>query len=150
MTSRGTFCRGLRGDRGFLTIWMLGLCVILLALGGLSVDLWHVFDQRQSLAGDADAAAVAGASGIDTTLAYRGTIALDKTTATELARQSLAAQPGAASLISSPPVITFNDPADTQITVSVTGSTRPFLLSLLGVGSLTFHASSTATALRSP
>ena len=32
-----------RDDRGFLSIWLLGLCLLLLVLGGVSLDLWRVF-----------------------------------------------------------------------------------------------------------
>ena len=59
-------------DAGFVTIWMLGLCVVLLFLGGISLDLWRAFSERQALATLADAAAVAGASGIDEEL-FRST-----------------------------------------------------------------------------
>ena len=54
-----------RDDRGFLTIWLLGLCLLLLVLGGVSLDLWRVFSERQALAGLADSAALAGAGGLD-------------------------------------------------------------------------------------
>lgn len=54
-----------RGEDGSLTVWMLGLCVAVLFLGGVSLDLWRAFEARRSLAGAVDAAAVAGASAID-------------------------------------------------------------------------------------
>lgn len=53
------------GESGSVTLWMLGLALIVLALGGLSVDLWRVFLERRELAGSVDAAAIAGASAID-------------------------------------------------------------------------------------
>lgn len=53
------------GESGSVTLWMLGLALILLALGGLSLDLWRVFLERRELAGVVDAAAIAGASAID-------------------------------------------------------------------------------------
>jgi Flp pilus assembly protein TadG len=52
-------------ERGSITIWMLGLCLMMLLLGGLSLDLWRAYSERRSLASAADAAAVAGASAID-------------------------------------------------------------------------------------
>ncbi|MFN2555595.1 MAG: pilus assembly protein TadG-related protein [Nitriliruptorales bacterium] len=52
-------------ESGSVTFWMLGLAVIVLALGGLSLDLWRVFLERRELAGVVDAAAIAGASAID-------------------------------------------------------------------------------------
>src|SRR5262249_59829118 len=50
---------------------MLGLCLMLLLLGGISLALWRAFSERRSLAAAADAAAVAGASALDEA-AYRG------------------------------------------------------------------------------
>lgn len=46
-------------------MWLLGWCVCLLFLGGLSVDMWRVANLRRDLAGIADAAAIAGASALD-------------------------------------------------------------------------------------
>lgn len=46
-------------------MWLLGLCVCLLFLGGLSVDLWRVMNVRRELVSLADAAAVAGAAAVD-------------------------------------------------------------------------------------
>lgn len=61
----GTAVVRLRGQDGSVTIWMLGLAIALLFLGGLAVDLWRGFADRRELAGAVDAAAVAGASAID-------------------------------------------------------------------------------------
>ena len=69
----------LRGsdERGTITLWLLGLCMMLLLLGGISLDLWRAFSERRSLTAAADAAAVAGATALDTA-AYRadGTVQL--------------------------------------------------------------------------
>ena len=54
-----------REDRGSITLWVLGLCVIMLMIGGVSLDLWRAFAARRGLAAMADAAAVAGASALD-------------------------------------------------------------------------------------
>ncbi|MGH9030897.1 MAG: pilus assembly protein TadG-related protein, partial [Acidimicrobiia bacterium] len=48
-----------------MTVWMLGLCLMLLLLGGISLDLWRAFSERRALASAADAAAIAGASALD-------------------------------------------------------------------------------------
>jgi hypothetical protein len=48
---------------------MLGLCLMLFLLGGISLDLWRAFSERRSLAATAGAA-VAGASALDEA-AYR-------------------------------------------------------------------------------
>ena len=64
-------------ERGTITLWLLGLCMMLLLLGGISLDLWRAFSERRSLAAAADAAAIAGATALDTD-AYRasGTVQL--------------------------------------------------------------------------
>ena len=41
------------------------LCLVLFALGGISLDLWRAFSERRALAATADAAALAGASAVD-------------------------------------------------------------------------------------
>lgn len=46
-------------------MWVLGLCVAVLFLGGLSVDMWRAFTERRILAGMADGAVVAGATAVD-------------------------------------------------------------------------------------
>ena len=55
----------LKRDRGTVTIWVLGLCVGLMFLGGFGLDLWRAFTERRVLAGMADGAVVAGATAID-------------------------------------------------------------------------------------
>jgi Flp pilus assembly protein TadG len=69
-----TWPRGRRAgaESGTTTLWMLGLCLMLFLLGGISLDLWRAFSERRSLAASADAAAVAGASALDEA-AYRST-----------------------------------------------------------------------------
>ena len=50
----------------------LGLAVVALALGGLSIDLWRVLSAHARLAAITEAAAVAGAGGIDLERLYDG------------------------------------------------------------------------------
>jgi hypothetical protein len=57
--------RQTQGEEGFFTIWVLGLCVCILLVGGLGVDLWRGFAERRDMAAMADAAAIAGASQLD-------------------------------------------------------------------------------------
>jgi len=85
-------------ERGSITIWVLGLVLLVLALGGLSIDLWRGVVVRKSVAAVADAAAVAGASGIDET-AWRGDeLALDPARARALAERLILAEPDAVAL----------------------------------------------------
>lgn len=95
------------GDAGTITVWMLGILLLLLPVGGLSVDLWRAFDARRDLAGIVDAAAMAGASGVDPDHYYAtGEARLDPQLAYDLA---------AANLNSHLPTLT-----DAQITVAPT------------------------------
>lgn len=60
------------GDRGSVTIWVLGLSVLLLVFGGLALDYWRALALQRELAAVADSAAIAAASGIDEAV-YRET-----------------------------------------------------------------------------
>lgn len=53
------------GERGAVTIWALGLVLVLFGFAGVAVDTWRVFAERQALAGLADSASVAGATAVD-------------------------------------------------------------------------------------
>lgn len=55
----------LRDEAGSITIWLLGLAVGVLFVGGIGLDLWRIAAERRVLAGVVDGAAVAGASVID-------------------------------------------------------------------------------------
>jgi uncharacterized membrane protein len=52
-------------DHGSVTIWVLGLSMLLLVFGGLALDYWRALAMQRELAAVADSAAVAAASGID-------------------------------------------------------------------------------------
>ena len=54
-----------RPTPGTITLWLLGLCLMLFALGGISARPLASFSERRALAATADAAALAGASAID-------------------------------------------------------------------------------------
>lgn len=59
-------------DRGSVTIWVLGLAMLLLVFGGLALDYWRALALQRDLAAVADSAAIAAASGIDEEI-YRET-----------------------------------------------------------------------------
>lgn len=83
--------QALRAERGTALTWLLGLLLMVLALGGLSVDLWRAFSERRLVAGVVDAAAIAGASGVDEELLREtGEARLDRALATQQAARSLA------------------------------------------------------------
>lgn len=81
-----------RSERGTVTLYVLGLCVAVLFLGGLSVDLWRVVAVRRDLSTMADGAAAAAADGVDEGALRRGEILLDPDRSLLLARDHLEAQ----------------------------------------------------------
>jgi len=83
---------GSHGERGTVTLYVLGLCVAVIFLGGLSIDLWRVVVMRGDLATMADGAAAAGADGLDESALRRGEVLLDSDAVLRLAEDHLAAQ----------------------------------------------------------
>ena len=117
------------GEQGSITVWLLGIVVMVLFVGGLSLDLWRAFSARQLLANAADAAAIAGATGIDTArFRNTGQLALDPSTAAQRAGDSLAHQ-GGLPLTALPGVDVTPDPP--QVVVVLTGQVRLTLLRVL-------------------
>jgi Flp pilus assembly protein TadG len=115
--------------RGSITVWLLGLAVLVLFVGGLSLDLWRAFSARQLLANAADAAAVAGATGIDTArFRDTGRLTLDPPLAMQRAGDSLAHQ-GGLPLATPPGVEVTPDPP--QVVVVLTGQVRLTLMRVL-------------------
>lgn len=55
----------MRSERGSVTLWMLGLSLLLLLFGGLALDFWRALALQRELAAIADSASVAAGSGID-------------------------------------------------------------------------------------
>ena len=86
-----------RGERGTVTIWVLGLTVAIMFLGGLGLDFWRAIAVRRELSTMADAAATAGANGLDESALRGDELQLDDTrvrvlVAGELAQYSDAAR----------------------------------------------------------
>lgn len=67
------------GERGAVTIWGIGLVLVLFGVAGLAIDTWRVFAERQALAGLADSASIAGATAVDV-VEFRssGSVQLDR------------------------------------------------------------------------
>lgn len=80
-------------ERGSITVWTLGMVLVVLFLGAISFDLWSGFSTRREYAGAADQAAQAGANALDEAL-FRSTgeRRLDPQRAKTLAEENLAAQ----------------------------------------------------------
>jgi hypothetical protein len=85
-----------RDERGTITLWVLGLCMCVLFLGGLSLDLWRGITLRRELQAIADASAIAGADGLDPQSLRDGGATLEPDLVQRLARENLAAQSGTA------------------------------------------------------
>ena len=130
---------GARRESGTITLWMLGLCLMLFLLGGISLDLWRAFSERRALAASADAAAVAGASALDEA-AYRstGAVRLVPADAQRRARASLADQLDRRALRDA-----RVDATEDTVIVTVGGSVDFSLLQIVAPGdefAITVHA----------
>src|SRR5437879_5810969 len=79
-----------RTERGTVTLWVLGLCIALMFLGGLSLDLWRAVAVRREMSAMADAAATAGANGVDESALRAGVVQVDPERARGLASRTLA------------------------------------------------------------
>lgn len=73
------------GERGSMTLWAMGMSLLLFAVGFLALDLWSGFAARQQAAAIADSAAIAGATALDEAAWRAGALALEPATAQERA-----------------------------------------------------------------
>jgi Flp pilus assembly protein TadG len=64
-----------------MTIWAMGMSLLLFGVGFLALDLWSAFSARQEAAAIADSAAIAGATALDETAWRAGVLVLDPATA---------------------------------------------------------------------
>lgn len=135
-----------RDERGTMTLWVLGLCIAVLFLGGLSLDLWRVIAVRRSLVAMADAGATAGANGLDTSALRRGALVLDPVLARGDAGDALRAQAGWAHVDAA-----VVDVFDTRVTVTLRARVDFTLLGIFVHGDpVEVQASSSATPREEP
>jgi hypothetical protein len=85
-------------ERGTITFWVLGLCIALMFLGGLSLDLWRAVGDRRRLSDMADSAATAAANGLDEPALRAGIVHVDPTRARAIALDTLGQYPHASEL----------------------------------------------------
>lgn len=138
--------RLLRDERGSVTLWMLGLGLMLLTLGGLSLDLWRLVGERRELATMADAAAVAAANGVD--IAYfreTGLVRLDPSRASDLALDSLARQPVGDDIALGADWLAI-EPDGVSVVITVRRTVELTLLRLAGGSAVDIGASGRAVA----
>ena len=77
-------------ERGTITLWVLGLCVGVMFLGGIGLDLWRTIAVRRELSSIADAAATAGANAVDEAALRSGNVVVDGGRARSVALATLA------------------------------------------------------------
>ncbi len=131
-------------ERGSITLWTLGLAVMVLFLGGISLDLWRAFEVREDLAAMADSAANAGASFIDgATYRDAGTLRLDAGAAASAANANLDDQQDRDQIISRD-----IDATGPVLTVTLAGEVDFTLLRIfLGGDSVSIRATGSAEAI---
>lgn len=133
-------------QRGSVTIWGIGLTLMLALFAGLVIDVWRVFAERQDLAGMADSATIAGATAIDIAhLNDTGEVILDPDAAEQRAAEYLAGQDGWSAEITS---VIFGSPDGATITVNLQKDVDFTLLGPLLPGEAPLHIS--VTSLASP
>jgi hypothetical protein len=88
-----------RDQHGMITLWILGLTVSVMFLGGLSVDLWRAIAVRREVSVMADSAATAGANGLDENALRGGELQLDAARARQLVAAELAEYPNAGRIV---------------------------------------------------
>lgn len=117
------------GEAGSITIWLLGVAVMILFVAGFAVDLWQATADRRALAGLADAAASAGSAALDeAAFRDRGEARLAPAEAERAAADLLTARAGEAG-----PEVADADVRATadRVVVTVRGEVETTLLRLL-------------------
>jgi Flp pilus assembly protein TadG len=120
-----------RRDGGQITVMALGLAIITLAVAGLAIDGTRAFLLRRTLQNAADASALAGSGGLDSTAYYSsggGRIQLEPAAARRAAIELLTRRGvDAQAVVRSAP-----DGVD----VTLRGQARTTFLSLVGIGAV--------------
>lgn len=130
----------MRSERGSITLWMVGMVMIVFLVGGIAIDLWRGLAAHRRVAAVVDSAAIAAGSGIDE-LAWRteGILRLDPVHVADRVAVSADAQSGSGIAVS---VVTEADGS----AATVTGSTTVELTLLRLVVAEGFEVSAAATA----
>jgi Putative Flp pilus-assembly TadE/G-like len=128
-------------DHGTVTIWTMGMILIVALLGWLSLGLWSVFAERRDLAAAADQAAQSGATALDVDqFRTTGIAVLDPALAEQRALDYLAQQDLG-------PITNIDVNATTeQIVVAVETDVELGLLTLLTENDEPLHIQVTAIA----
>jgi Putative Flp pilus-assembly TadE/G-like len=129
-----------RDEAGMITLWILGLVIAVMFLGGLGLDLWRAVAVRREVSTMADAAATAGANGLDENALRGDALQLDDGRVRQLVTAELAEYPNARRLDAD--IVTI---AGARVSVSLRETVH---FSLLGIfmGGGRFVVQATATA----
>jgi len=130
--------RRLQGDHGQVAPMTVILVVAILALSGLVLDGGRLFAAKREASSTASGAARAGAQAVDTDSARAAGTRLDRTAAANAARQYL-------SNVGATGNVTVTDQ---EVTVTVTETAHPILLSLIGMGDRDVTGQGTARIAR--
>lgn len=128
-------------ERGSITLWMVGLVLVVFAVGGIALDLWRGLAAHRFVASTVDAAAVAAGSAIDEDRwRLDGTLALDPVLVQESVALAVEAQTSGLTLELS--VVTAPDGSEASIEAGTTVDLT--LLGILVDGDLDVSARATA------
>lgn len=134
-------------ERGSITLWMVGLVMVVFAVGGIALDLWRGLSAHRFVASTVDAAAVAAGSGIDEGRWRRdGSLILDPVQVAERVSAAVAAQ-------TSGPVLDYSvvtAPDGSEATIEAGTTVNLTLLAVLVDGELEVSARATAEPTLSP
>ena len=131
-------------ESGSVTLWVLYWSLSLLFIAGFSVDLWRGVSIRRALVEQAEAAAAAGANGVDIeTFRTTGVIVIDPALAEALVEQTLAAQ-GEADLVDTVDIDV--DPVTQEVTVRLTAEVDFTLIKVFLSSEAPLEVGATATA----
>lgn len=134
-------------ERGSITLWMVGLVMVVFAVGGIALDLWRGLSAHRFVASTVDAAAVAAGSAIDESRwRLDGSLALDPVRVQESVAVAVGAQTSGLALDYS--VVT--SPDGSEATIEAGTIVNLTLLAVLVDGDLEVSARATAEPTLSP
>jgi hypothetical protein len=129
-----------------ITLWILGLTISVMFLGGLGLDLWRAIAVRREVSVMADAAATAGANGLDEPALRGDELRLDEGRVRQLVAAELAQYPSSRRLVAEQVTIVGN-----AVTVTLREKVDFSLLGMfMGRGEFTVQASATAAPQEVP
>ena len=128
-------------DRGMITVWVLGMVLVVALVGWIAIGAWSTFAERRTLTAAADQAAQAGATALDLAAARRdNTRRLDPDEAEARAWDALARQgldeltDATVTATADRVVVTLDAELDTGLLGVFAADDRPFRISATAIG----------------